>query len=209
MTPDEFLESIQDANRTALSRLGSSKALYAETAGEMDAEAVLAAAATAEGAAAATFSTWASDESDERARTVFERSAAEEREHEAAVNAVRSGDRDRGETPPLHAYLRGLDGTGERAGGFVGRTIAADRSKAQLAGFFVGQADPRTAALFRELGEDLDEQRARGLSLLEDVCETPADWKRAKAAADGAIDAAYGEYIDALEEMGVNPKPVC
>ena len=209
MNGDEFLDAVRDANRTALSRLGSSKALYAETAGELDAEAVLAAAATAERAAAGTFSTWASDEPDGRAREAFEQSAAEEREHEAAVNAVRSGDHERGETPALHVYLRGLDETVERAGGFVGRTIAADRSKAQLAGFFVGQADPGTAALFRELGEDLDAQRSRGLSLLEDVCGTPADWERARAAADGAIDAAYGEYTDALEELGVNPKPVC
>ncbi len=209
MTPDEFLESVQDANQTALSRLGSSKALYAETAGEMDREAVLQAAATAERAARDTFAGWADDESDDRAREVFEASALTEAAHYETVADALAEPHESGETPALHAYLRGLDETVERAGGFAGRTIAADRSKAQLAGFFVGQADPRTAALFRELGEDLDEQRSRGLSLLEEVCESAADWERARAAADGAIDAAYGEYTDSLERMGVNPKPVC
>ena len=209
MNGDEFLDAVRDDNRTALSRLGSSKALYAETAGEMDAEAVLAAAATAERGAAQTFAGWAHDETNERAREVFEVSASEEADHYETVTGKLAEPHDFGETPALHTYLRELDETVERAGGFVGRTIASEQSKAQLTGFFVGQADPGTAALFRELGEDLDVQRARALSLLEDVCETPADWERARAAADGAIDAAYGEYTDALEELGVNPKPVC
>ncbi|PSQ14952.1 rubrerythrin family protein, partial [Halobacteriales archaeon QS_7_69_60] len=34
-------------------------------------------------------------------------------------------------------------------------------------------------------------------------------WEQAREAASGAIQAAYDEYTERLESMGVNPKPVC
>jgi hypothetical protein len=209
MTPENFLDAVREDNETALSRLGSSKALYADTAGEMEAEAVLAAAATAEHAAAETFAAWADDETDERAREAFAAAAAEEREHYDAVRTELDGEHDPGETPAIQAHLRGLSDTVERAGGFVGRTLAADSSKEQVTGFFVGQADPQTAGTFRELGADLEGQLERATEVLDAVCADDADWERAREAAGDAIQAAYEEYTDRLESMGVNPKPVC
>ena len=137
MTLEEFIETIRDGNATALSRLGSSKSLYADTEGEMEAEAVLAAAATAE--------------------------------HHAA-----------------------------------------EKSKEQVTGFFVGDADPETARLFRGMGEDLDAQLERATDRLAAECgDDEGCWERAEDAATGAIQAAYDEYTERLESMGVNPKPVC
>ncbi len=78
-----------------------------------------------------------------------------------------------------------------------------------MVGFFVGQADPQTAQLFRDLGDDLDGQIERGTELLSEVCESEADWDAALEAASGAIQTAYDEYTETLEGMGVNPKPVC
>lgn len=208
MTAEEFIDAVRDANDTALSRLGSSKSLYADTQGEMEAEEVLRAAATAEHHAAETYERWA-DETDGEVADAFAETAAEERDHYQTV-AGELDDHESGELSAIQAYLRDLDGDVERLGGFVGRTLAAEKSKEQTTGFFVGEADPQTARLFREMGEDLDAQLERATDLLEAECGDDDDcWARAEEAAGGAIQAAYDEYTERLESMGVNPKPVC
>ncbi len=211
MTPEEFLDAVRDANDTALSRLGSSKALYADTAGEMEAEEVLAAAATAEHHAAETYAAWADDaeaDGDDELAAAFAATAEEERGHYETV-AGELDAHEPGEVPAIQAYLRGLEGDVERLGGFVGRTLAAEKSKEQVTGFFVGDADPQTARLFRGMGDDLDAQLERATELLDARCDDDERWERAREAASGAIQAAYEEYTEQLESMGVNPKPVC
>ena len=78
MDHTEFADNVREENRTPLSRLGSSKALYADTEGEMDDESVLAAAADRAHHAAETFATWADEESDEAA-DLFDDAAGTER----------------------------------------------------------------------------------------------------------------------------------
>jgi len=211
MNASELHDSVREDNDTALSRLGSSKSLYAATGGEMEAGPVLEAAADAEHAAAETFQAWADSEEDDEAREAFETTASEERDHhDAVLGELDDYEADDDAAPAaMQQYLRGLDSTVERAGGLLGRVLATEKSKEQLTGFFVGQADPQTARLFRELKGDLDDQRDRALALLDSVCEDDADWDAAKDAADAAIQAAYDEYTEQLEAMGVNPKPVC
>ncbi|WP_232686812.1 rubrerythrin family protein [Halobacterium zhouii] len=209
MTPSEFLEAVRTDNETALSRLGSSKALYADTGGELDAEHVLRAAADAELVAMETFEAWAQEEPNEDARETFDTTADEERAHTQAITAELD-DYDPDETPSaMHAHLRELETTVERAGGLLGRTLAAEQSKQQLVGFFVGQADPQTADVFRDLKADVDDQRDRTLDLLDALCDTDDAWNRAKTAADDTIQAAYDDYVEQLQAQGVDPKPVC
>ncbi|MFD1565442.1 rubrerythrin family protein [Haloarchaeobius amylolyticus] len=208
--PDAFVETVSEDNQTALSRLGSSKSLYADTGGDIDTEPVLEATADAEYAAWQTFQGWADDEPTDEAQTAFETTAEEEQNHyETVEEKLAADDYDPQETPQLHEYLRECDDTVERVGALVGRILASQRSKNQVVGYFVGDADPQTASLFREFGDDLDEQLERAKSLLETVCEADDDWDRAEEAAAGAIEAAYDEYVESLEAMGANPKPVC
>ncbi|WP_227352904.1 rubrerythrin family protein [Haladaptatus salinisoli] len=208
MNPDEFVEAVRKENETALSRLGSSKSLYAATGGEMEPDEVFRAAATSERAARRTFEGWADEEDDADAKELFADLAETEAEHYERV-AGKVDDHEPGETPALHEYLRGLDDTRARLGGLVGRVLASEKSKSQLTGFFTGQADPQTAQLFRDLKGDLDEQLEGALSALANECDTDEKWNEAKEAAGGAISAAYEEYTESLESMGVNPKPVC
>lgn len=210
MNPDEFLDAVRDENETALSRLGSSKSLYAETEGEMEPETVFRAAAEAEHAAAETFQQWADDEdAAESIRDAFAEFAEQERDHYEQVAGKLGSDHEPSEVPAIHEYLRGIEDGPGRVGGFLGRTLASEKSKEQMVGFFVGQADPQTAQLFRDLGGDLEGQIERGRELLAAVCEGEDEWERAVGAASGAIQAAYDEYTETLEGMGVNPKPVC
>ncbi|RQG90162.1 rubrerythrin family protein [Natrarchaeobius halalkaliphilus] len=207
---DAFLETVREENQTPLSRLGSSKSLYADTGGDIDTEPVLEATADAEHAAWQTFLSWADSEEYEAARDAFETTAEEEREHfEAVVDHLGDDDYEPQAVPALHDYLRSLGSTPERVGAFVGRILASKRSKEQVVGYFVGDADPQTASVFRGFGSDLDDQLERATDLLSAVCESDDDRERALEAATGAIEAAYGEYVENLEAMGANPKPVC
>ncbi|MDJ1432974.1 rubrerythrin family protein [Halostagnicola sp. A-GB9-2] len=205
---ETFLDRVRETNQTPLSRLGSSKSLYAATDGDIDTEPVLEATADAEYAAWHTFDEWAEDESNDRAREAFETTAEEEREHYETVSEQLEA-YDPETVPALHEYLRGLESTVPRVGAFAGRILASKHSKEQVVGYFVGNADPQSAQLFREFGGDLDEQLERVTDLLEAVCNGEDDWDRAEEAATGAIEAAYGEYVESLEAMGANPKPVC
>lgn len=209
MDQEAFVEGVRERNETALSRLGSSKSLYADTAGEMEPAAVLRAAAVAEFHAAETFAAWADDEENGNARGVWEHVAAVEGEHYDAVLGELDEEPDTDAVPPVQRYLRGLSDPVERAGALVGRTLAADKSKEQMTGFFTGQADPTTASTFRSLRSDLDDQLARAVDLLDAICADESDWERAADAADEAVQTAYDAYTESLESMGVNPKPVC
>ena len=209
MDPSQFVDSVREENRTALSRLGSSKSLYADTEGAMESAPVLRAAADSEFHARETFEEWAESEGNDAAQEAFATTADEEGEHYGQVTQRLDGDHEPGETPAIHEHLRSIDDTAGRAGAFVGRTIAAEKSKEQLVGFFVGQADTGGAQLFRDLGDDVDAQLERGQELLGEVCETDDEWARAEETAGDAIQTAYDEYTERLESMGVNPKPVC
>ncbi|MFB6234818.1 MAG: rubrerythrin family protein [Halopenitus sp.] len=217
MTPDDLLDAVREAKATELSRLGSSKALYAATEGEIEADRVLRAAATAERAAAKTFDAWADDEANEDAAAAFRATAEEEHDHFDRVREelgedelpAESGNGEEAELPALAAHLRSIDNTVARAGALLGRVLVADESKSQYIGYFVGDADPQTASVFRDLRGDLDGQQERALDLLETVCDEESDWETAESAALDAIDAAYEAQVEALESLGVNPKPVC
>jgi hypothetical protein len=208
--PEAFVDAIREANQTPLSRLGSSKSLFAETSGEIETEPVLEATARVEHAAWQTFESWAGDESNEAVREFFNRVAAQEREHFKRVTDRLGAVVDPSDpASAIHGYLRERSESVERLGGFIGRTLASKRSKDQVVGYFVGDADPQTAQLFREFGEEPDEQLSEATSLLEELDLDEAGEERARAAASGAIEAAYAEYVESLQSMGINPKPVC
>ena len=206
---ETFRDEIHTARQTELSRLGSSRGLYADTAGEIDTEPVLEATAAAEHAAWETFSTWAEAETDPDLAATFASVADDERTHYETVLEVLGEAYEPDATPALHRFLRDCEGTPDRLGGFVGRVLASRRSKDQVVGFFVGNADPTTAATFRSFGADLDDQLTAIEAHFDRICADEEARERATASALGAIDAAYEAYVDSLESLGVNPKPVC
>lgn len=207
MDADMCIQTIRETNETELSRLGSSKSLFAETGGQMEPTAVLDAAATAEYHAAETYETWAESETGTVAEA-FATTATEERSHYEQVSAELDT-HEPGAVPPVQSYLREREGTVDRLGAFIGRTLAADGSKTQMVGFFVGEADPQTASMFREMGDDLDAQLSRACACLDDVCDDDAMYERAVTAANGALEVAYAAYTDELDALGIDPKPVC
>ncbi|MFB6188731.1 MAG: rubrerythrin family protein [Halapricum sp.] len=206
MTAEDFLDSIRDETKTPLSRLGSSKSLYADTEGEMEPDAVIAAAITDERAAADTFEAWA-DDTEGALGDAFADAAALARDHVDEL-ADRT-DAEPPESSAIYDALADLDGAVERLGGFVGRSLVVEKKADQRTGFFVGQADPQTSQVFRGFAEDGDAQLEQAVDLLAGQCEDDGDWERAEAAAIDIVEVAYEEYVETLEGMGVNPKDVC
>ena len=214
MDAAEFTAALRDEKSTELDRLGSEKALVAATTARLDADSVLAAAARAEARAVDTFAAWAESESDDDARAAFERAAAEEREHyERVVERLADGtavDRDDVDSDDLHDYLRALDDPVERvAAGTVARPMVASRSLLQTINFFVNEADESSAALFRDVRSETDAMVEDGAELLDALCASDEDWARAERAAEETIDRAYESYADSLDDLGIDPKPVC
>ena len=209
MDDAEFVERVRDAKATELDRLGSEKALVAETNAALDRGTVLERAAAAEMRAAETFDQWAASEENESARKAFADAAERERDHYEQVCELGDVEATDPEADALHGYLRELEGTAERVGaGLVARPLVASRTLLQVINFFINEADETTANTFRGLRSDTDDQVEAGATLLTEVC-TDEEWDAAERAATEAIDRAYTEYADTLEAMGVDPKPVC
>jgi hypothetical protein len=207
MTSQDVLDSLREEHETPLSRLGSSKWVYALTGGEMTSETVLAAAADEMHAAADVFDTWAASADDGDAATLFGNAADDARDHYDTVVPAEYEPAD--SRPPVYDVLAGADGTITRAGALLGRTLVTGKTIGQMVGFFVGDADPQTADTFRGIRTDVEDQQASVLELLDAVCVDEADWEVARAAAADVVEAAYDDYVTTLESMGVEPKNVC
>jgi len=195
MDPTDLVDRVRSENNTELSRLGSSKSLYADTEGEMEGDAVLAALADTTHHAAEVFEGWGEP---------FGAAADRERDHYVDIagelDAHEPGDR-----PALVESFSGLETEVERLGAAVGYTLVAEAKAGQATGFFTGQADPQTASLFREISDGYETLRGE----LLDALEPHDDPEGGAAAATAVVGAAYEEYVDRLESMGINPKPVC
>jgi hypothetical protein len=200
MNASEFTDAVRDAHETPLSRLGSSKWVYALTGGEMEGDAVEAAWVAEANAARETFEAWTESEEGETAADAFA---------DAAAFAEGNGGDGDADLSPTYEALGSLDGTAARAGGLLAWTLVAEKTLAQMVGFFVGDADPSTANTFRERKSAVGEIRETAQSLLDEVCGDDDAWESARSGADEVIEAAYADYVETLESMGIKPKNVC
>lgn len=209
MDAEAFLESVESSTTTELDRLASSKSLIALTDASLDRGPVLTVAAGRERAAAEAFEAWA-ETADEPARTTFEGVAARHRGNLQEILALEdSPDSPPASTEPMHASLPDNEDPIERAAALVARSLVDERITKQVVGFFVNEADRIAADQFRDVRESMNASRDAGLELLASICASDDDWDRAAATAEATIQAAYDNYVDVLEGMGVNPKPVC
>jgi len=202
MNGDDLATELRDDHETEFSRLGSSKAMYALTAGDMDGDAVRAAAAADALAFAAVLEGW---DADDATAALYADLAAAARGHADAV----AGDPEPGEEPPLYDALSGFDAAPARLGGLLGRYLVVSEYASQMVGFFVGDADPAAADDFRGLRSEVDAERDRVVEALDSVCGSDDGWTAARDAAETVIEAAYDDYVATLESMGIKPKNVC
>ncbi|WP_336000683.1 rubrerythrin family protein [Halorientalis halophila] len=209
MDGQAFLERVREDERTALERLGSDKALLAATGADLDADTVLGVLAATERYHRETFERWAEAAADEAAADAFRAAAETAGTHVERLQAGRS--EDAAETADdLETGVGGQDDDVARAAaGLVGASLVLDRTLLQAVNFFVNEADERRANLIREVRTATEDRLETGLDLLDELCEGDADWERAMDTATDAVAAAYDDYAERLEEMGIDPKPVC
>ena len=206
MNGRDLATELRDGHETAFSRLGSSKAMYALTGGEMEAEQVRAAAADDALALAAVLDEWtASTAENGDIGALYSELADAARGHAASVVDDPSLD----DLPERYETLSRLESTPDRLGGLLGRYLVTLEHVGQMVGFFVGDADPMAADDFRGLRSDLEAERDRVADALDDVCESNDDWDAARDAGDAVVEAAYDDYVETLESMGIKPKNVC
>ncbi|AGB33038.1 hypothetical protein C488_10321 [Natrinema pellirubrum DSM 15624] len=211
MDADEFEAAVAESMATELERLGSSKRLVALTDADLTETQVLRAAADSERVAAATLAAWADDEDHAGATDIFAEFRTQERDHCDRITDLLEDDHegDAESVDPMHAELRSLESTAARLGGLVGRALVGDRTHLQVVSFFVNEGDESRADLFRELRSETVAQGERAAALLTEVCADDADWNEARDAAEAVIGAAYDAYAGSLDELGIDPKPIC
>lgn len=203
MDATDIADAVREETKTELSRLGSSKSLYADTEGELERETVLAAMADATRHGAAAIEEWAGQDDP---GGVFADAVARLRDqHETLVGELDGYEP--GDPPAVVEAFGAAEDTVQRLGALVGWSLVAERKATQATGYFTGQADPQTASTVREFGGDYEAVREAALSAL--AGEDDAWLERATDAAIGVVEAAYDDYFETLESLGVNPKPVC
>jgi len=205
MNGNDLQSALRDDHETAFSRLGSSKAMYALTGGEMDGDRIREAAAADALALAAALDEWTATTTQDSVVSLFADLADATRERAADVADDPSLD----DEPGLYEALSAFESTPARLGGLLGRYLVTLEHAGQMVGFFVGDADPTAANDFRGLRSDLESERDRIVDALDEGCETEDDWDAARDAADAVIEAAYDDYVETLESLGIKPKNVC
>lgn len=203
MNADEFRDELRDARDTELSRLSSSKAVYALTDGEMTGAAVRTGTARELFALEPIFERWA-DTADGEPAELFAGAG------ELAATSAGSFDSDAGDGA-RHVVADALDAEHEvaRLGAAAAAFLVLDDLAGQLVGFFVGDADRKSADEFRTFRTKLAEYGDDAAALLAAHCESEADEDAARDAAIAVVDGAYDWYVETLESMGVEPKNVC
>lgn len=207
MDADSFVDGVREDAATQLDRLGSEKVLLAATNANLEPEAVLSALAGREAGRSDAFAAWASASTGEQAAT-FEHASQRAAERYETL-AERLDDPPGATDWPVIDHLDALDGTVERAAGLVASGLVGDRTLLQAVNFFVNETDETMADACRDLREAASEDVDAGAALLASRCDDAADWERARETAVETVGVAYDDYADALDAMGLDPRPVC
>jgi len=202
MDAADTISVVEEETATELARLGSDKGLLAATGATLEPDAVWEAAATREAGVADALESWVAETgSPDTVVAAFSTAAT------AAGGRLARTDATPGSPDALSAHLDTLDGAPSRVGaGLVAVPLVLDRFYLQVVSFFVNEADEASADAARELrsgASDLGPARDALGALDATARET------AREAAITAVGVAYDEYAAALEEMGLDPKPIC
>lgn len=208
MEGSDVIDTIEEEFETELSRLGSSKALYAISRGEMDTDVVLGVLSARAVETASILEEWSTDEEAGEASELFDSIAQEIRAYAGELEAMASNGDDAGSTA-FHDYLTAVDSTPGRLGAFVGWLFVSDQSYLQGVGFFVGSQQGDAADLLRDARSDIEAFEERTVAVIDGVCTSDDAYNEVVEAASGLVEAAYDEYVESLESMGIDVKPIC
>ncbi len=208
MDGQTFLDDLRDEHETELSRLGSSKAVYALTGGEMDGEAVREGTARELHTVASVLEEWA-EAADGDVATLFSEVATFTADTANTLDEASAPPQDTEVTNITAEALEGLDEEPARIAGLAAALLVVGKLSEQLVGYFVGDADRAGAQEFREIRDQLQTSRDDAAEQLETRVSHGAESTAAHEAASDVVESAYDWYVETLEAMGVEPKNVC
>ena len=198
-------EKLKDANETAFSRLGSSKALYALTNGEMEAAPITNAVAAESALTYDICRQWAGELTDPLGSAV-EKIATTAGDRHQAINDNITEPAD----STIKTTLTQMTRPPARAGGLFGWTLVREERLGQVTGFFVGNADPRAASQFRSYRAEVSTEADQlAEAIVTQYNDTDSQQEAVNRAANDIIEAAYDEYVTTLQSLGIEPKNVC
>jgi hypothetical protein len=210
MNGDELVAAVRTERATELDRLGSEKAVVGVTGAQLEMGPVLSAAARLLDGGEAALADWADATDHEAVGAAFTDAAETLAGHRDALLAIHEAATAEGEPPFLVDELRTAERTPERvAAGLVAFPLVAERLCLQVINFLVNEGDRTHADTVREARSDLQAMPDAAADLLDEVCADDGDWVTGQQAATDAVGIAYDEYAETLEEMGLDPKPVC
>lgn len=208
MNGQTLVDEVREARQTELDRLGAEKALLAVTAADLSGGTILRRIAVSLSGLRSTLEGWADETTDPPREAFADAAASLEEEHERVVAEL--GAAPSGDPPPPLPTVRRFDRPPERAGAaLVGHGLVSDRLLLQAVSFFVNEAETRRADLVRDLRAAATGRVDDGASVLDSLCADGGDWDRARTAAADVVEAAYDDYAETLDGMGLDPKPVC
>lgn len=207
MNGHTLVERLRETKQTELDRLGSDKALLAATNADLETETVLGYVAATTAGLQEAFDDWAAT-SEGEASEVFARAASNtQATHDGIVADLDDVAVDRpAAVTVLDTFADSIEQVG---GGLIGQGLVFDRTLLQVINFFINEADERRADQIRDVRTAANGRIEDGAVLLDELCQQERDWDRASATATQVIEAAYEEYVETLDEFGIDPKPVC
>lgn len=207
MTVEDIRETIEHNYETELSRLGSSKAMYALSEGDMTAESIRATLASRLDGVARVLSSW-TVEDDSIATESLDSLASTLEAHAQQLHPSEEGS-DPEEQFALAQQLSSFESQAERTGGLLGWLLVIDETLSQAVGFFVGNADPSSADTLRSIRDEISRVGDNAVVDLATGVTDDEAFATVEASTETIIETAYDEYVATLEELGVQVKPVC
>lgn len=203
MDGDALLDRVETATETERSRLGSEKVLIAATDATLEPDAVAGVLVSGFELGSERLETWAEEAADDELGPIM--ADAAER-YAALAGELRDAWPDAREDVGLLDDLGHPTGTEAHAGaGLLGVALVLDRLLLQAINYHVNEADTTSADRVRAVRDGLADIRGEYATAL-------AEREGVEAVVDGAtgvVEAAYATYVSRLEDMGLDPKPIC
>jgi hypothetical protein len=203
---ESFEDAVRAACTTELDRLSGDKVLLAATDATLERAAVLGALRRSFGRAAVQSEAWS-----RTAEAPVGAVLAEAADGFGAAGADLA--EDAASDPPDGPTVLTLgdpQGALARAGACcVAVPLLLDGLALQGVSFFVNEADTSRADRCRAARDALDEIGDDATATLAEACADEADRSAVVDGAVAAIEASYATYVESLEDMGLDPKPIC